>query len=585
MSKYYMPSSSDLRDPSFAHQSPVDRRERVPGLPAIWAGFLTLLIAAPWLRGGYIFGTDWTGPRRFDFPTGLYSSAPLEAVLAAVSRVVSAEWTGKLFVLFLLFTAALMAYRAAPAAGFVPRAAASTVYLFNPFVFGRLHYGQWFVLAGYALLPWVAIRLRRLLEQPSVARGLLLGVSLALVATVSSHLFLISTVLVGVLLLSYVVATDKRATYLKSIGPGTLAAVVAVLVISSYWLVPFVLGRGPEAAALGGITSADLHAFAAVADPRLGLVPNLLGLYGFWAENTGRFTSMKAFVPFWPGVLLVLLSIAAVGAVAAFRSRRERLAPWVAGLLIAAAVALVLEMGVSSPLTSGFVTWLDSTFPIYRGMRDAGKWAALLALVYSQLVALGAAAILAWLRHPRRLTPRTEWTVGVAIGLLLALPLYYGNGLLFGMHGEIQPSQYPAGWYAADRVLLSDSHPGRTIFFPWHEYMTYSFVRNQNAVIACPAPGFFSTPVLANTNPELPGEGPPTDADQLAIADLVAAGSQGEWAQVLAAHGVKYILVAREVDWKSYSYLGGEPDLMLVGDYGSILLYRNTRIREGFDSR
>ena len=35
--------------------------------------------------------------------------------------------------------------------------------------------------------------------------------------------------------------------------------------------------------------------------------------------------------------------------------------------------------------------------------------------------------------------------VAVAIGLLLAVPLYNGNGLLFGMHGEIKPSEYPAG--------------------------------------------------------------------------------------------------------------------------------------------
>jgi hypothetical protein len=38
---------------------------------------------------------------------------------------------------------------------------------------------------------------------------------------------------------------------------------------------------------------------------------------------------------------------------------------------------------------------------------------------------------------------------------------------------------------------------------------------------------------------------------------------------------VKYVLLAREVGWTDYGYLDSQPGLQLVGDYGSILLYRN----------
>jgi hypothetical protein len=287
---------------------------------------------------------------------------------------------------------------------------------------------------------------------------------------------------------------------------------------------------------------------------------------------------MKAFMPLWPTVLSILLVMAAFGAVWAFRQGRDQVGAWVAGLLIAAAIALVLESGVSSPVTRGLVTWLDATFPVYRGMRDAGKWAALLALVYSQLIALGTAAMLGWIRTRPMPKASTEWLGAVAASLLLALPLFYGNGLLFGMHGEIKPSQYPAGWYAADRALLADSHPARTLFLPWHEYMTYSFVRNQNSVVASPAPTFFSTPVVVDTNPELPGGAASTDPDQLAISELVKMGDQSGWAEVLAARNIKYVLLAREVDWKSYDYLDRQSDLTQVGDYGSIVLYRNNLV-------
>jgi hypothetical protein len=208
-------------------------------------------------------------------------------------------------------------------------------------------------------------------------------------------------------------------------------------------------------------------------------------------------------------------------------------------------------------------------------MRDAGKWAALLALVYSQLGALGAVAILEWLKKRARDQPRTELVVSVAIGLLIALPLYYGNGLLFGMHGEIKPSPYPAGWYAADRLIAADGQHGRALFLPWHEYMAYSFVQNQNSVVASPAPTFFSIPVLVSANPEVAGSAPPSDPDQVTVASLVQSGSQGNWSAELKALNVHFVLLAREVDWANYQFLDRQPGLAKVGDFGSIVVYEN----------
>src|SRR5229473_1357434 len=78
----------------------------------LWAAFLTALVAGPWLLPGYLFGTDWPGPRRLDFPTGLYSAAPLQAALAAISWAIGSESAGKLLVLGSLFAAAATAYGA-----------------------------------------------------------------------------------------------------------------------------------------------------------------------------------------------------------------------------------------------------------------------------------------------------------------------------------------------------------------------------------------------------------------------------------------------------------------------------------------
>ena len=540
----------------------------------LWSAFLTLAVAGPWLWPvGYLFGTDWPGPRRFDWPSVLSASVPLREALALLSRLISARATGELFVLATLFLIALTAFRAVPSPSFVARASGAALYSLNPFVYGRLHYGQFFLLAGYAVLPWVAIRLRELCREPSWRAGILFGTSISLVAVFTVHLFLVSAVLAVVVVPTYLVVAKFGADYTKRLGQALGLAVGSTALLSSYWVVPFVLGRGSEAAVVGSTGPQLLAAYAAVPDPTVGLVPNLVGLYGFWAENTGRFTSMKAFVGAWPVVLLIVLVISGIGAYAAVR-RKDNLAPWAVGLVLVAVVGLILEVGISHPLTAGFVQWLDATVPLYRGMRDAGKWAALLALVYSQLFGLGAAAILNWVRQLKVPAPQLEWLGAATIGLLLALPLYYGNGLLFGMHGEIRPSEYPAGWYAADRTLAADPHPRRTLFLPWHEYMSFDFIQNQNRVVASPAPEFFSVPIVGSANPEVAGSAP-TDPEQVAISSLVRAGATGDWGHQLALRNIKYVLLAREVDWQGYDYLNGLPGLSLLHDYGSILLYRN----------
>jgi hypothetical protein len=208
-------------------------------------------------------------------------------------------------------------------------------------------------------------------------------------------------------------------------------------------------------------------------------------------------------------------------------------------------------------------------------MRDSGKWAAILAFVYSQVIGLGGAALLGGIAMRIRDSRQAELAGAVATAFLLALPLYYGNGLLFGMHGEIKPSPYPAGWYAADQVLASDSRSGRTLFLPWHEYMSYSFIHNQNRVIVSPAPSFFSGSIVVSTDPEVPGITPPSNADQEAISRLVRDGSTGQWADVLNERNIKYVLLAKELDWTYFKFLDDQPGLTKIGDFGSIVLYRN----------
>ncbi len=569
VSRYYMALRSVARDPI----SVLNRPSRSSVYGVLWAGFITFMVVGPWLGGGYLFGTDWPGPRRFDFPTGISSSAPLQALLAAVAVVVQAELVGKLLVILILFGAALGAFLAAPADGFVARAGSALLYSMNPFMYGRLEYGQLYLLAAYALLPWVANRILVALRRLTLKDAAWAAVGLTLIGILSPHALLMTSVLAAVLG-AIVLASCRDAARIRRLAATLSGIAGGTAVLSSFWLIPVIAGRGYEGGLIGRASQADLRAFAAVPDTALGLVPNLLGLYGFWAENSGRFTSMKFFVPGWPLALVLVLLVCTIGAASALRRRSDPAAQWVAALIVTAIIALALEIGVSNQATGQLVNWLDGHLPVYRGMRDAGKWAVILAFAYSQLFAVGVAALRGWSARLPVVQPRAELVGGIVGAVLLAAPLYYGNGLLYGAHGTIQPSDYPAGWYAADRQLSSDQHAGRALFLPWHEYMSYSFVKNQNNVIASPAPTFFSVPILSSADPEVAGVAPPRDFDQTAIRQLIASGRDGSWQSVLPRLRVDYILVAHELDWQGYDYLNVTPGIALVGDYGSIDLYQ-----------
>lgn len=544
-----------------------------------WSAGLTLVLVGPWLLPGFLFGTDWPGPRHFSFPNTLTNDAPLLALLALAAHIVPAELVGKLLIVGTLLVAALGAYRSMPWDGFIPGAVASLVYTVNPFVYGRLHYGQLFLLAAYAVLPWLARSVRQFLVTPSLVRGLFVAAWLVLIGGFDLHLFLAALVLCGVMGIVCGIGKARDRGYLAQLGRGSLVAAAASAAGSAYWLIPFIRGSSPEATTVAGIGASDIRVYQAVGDPHLGLIPNLLGLYGFWAENIGRFPSFKLFAPVWPIVLVALLMVALVGALSVLLPRgddsRRDLRPWVIGLLIAGAIALVLDVGAADSRIAVLVSWLDRVFPPYRGMRDSGKWAAILALVYAQLVPLGVIAVTAAVKTRVPSGRVRNLAQALVTGLALALPLYYGNGLLFGMHGQLRPSQYPAGWYQADRLLLADPHPGRAVFLPWHQYLALSFVDNTNKVVASPAPSFFSIPVVISPNPEIPGLAAPGDPDQVAVSGLVIAARAGDWAPILARHNIKYVLLAREVDWRGYSYLSEERGLELVVDYGSVVVYRD----------
>src|SRR5207302_897714 len=192
-------------------------------------------------------------------------------------------------------------------------------------------------------LPWIAAQVLDLMRKPSRRPALILAAELTALGILDLHLLIPASLLLIVATVAFGIARRADRLYLNKLCKETGLALVTTAVVSSYWLIPLLAGSNSQGRTIVSVRSGDLAAYSASADPVFGLIPNLLGLYGFWAEETGRFTSMKAFVPLWPVILLVLIGLAALGAKAAIQRWTEidfaGGRPWVWALLGAGVIA------------------------------------------------------------------------------------------------------------------------------------------------------------------------------------------------------------------------------------------------------
>src|SRR6202165_2359022 len=228
-------------------------RERSTGIPYLTAIALSLLIAGPWLLPGYLFGTDWPGPRHFMVPSDLSSATLFDAVLAAVSAVISGELTPKLLIVAALLAGGLGAFRALPVGGFIPRAMASLIYVFNPFVYGRIHYGQLLLVAGYALLPWIAMQMLRLMREPGWRPALILAAELAALGILDLHLLIPAGLLLVGAGIAFGIAHRGARPYVGRLTRNLALALSATAAASSYWLIPLLAGTNSEGLAVGKV--------------------------------------------------------------------------------------------------------------------------------------------------------------------------------------------------------------------------------------------------------------------------------------------------------------------------------------------
>ncbi|HZS13196.1 MAG TPA: hypothetical protein VFC09_01230 [Candidatus Dormibacteraeota bacterium] len=465
--------------------------------------------------GGYVLLPDAVfGPRPAPVPWNL--TTPVAAVVHLASSWFGGAATGRAVVALALVLAGvgpMVLLRALP---WWAQCAGGLLGMLNPWTYDRVVEGQWAVVCAAALLflwlaAWEALRARPGLR-PALAAGLC-----AVVAVSFSPNFL---GILAVLAIGAVIAARawRSPPLLRWTAVG--AGVAALLLIPG--IAGFAAGSGAGTyQQLQGAGVADFTAYRSVPDPRFGLVPSLLGLYGEWAEGTGRFAVASDGTGWWPLAAAVLVGLALLGA---WRSpqRRWLLAVGLLGVLLSASTATSWGLSAAGALAEHV--------PLLAAYREPQKW---LALWLVALVVLDAEALAA---------ARGREAPALGIAMLAAILLPAGVTQLRELPQETAPAAYPADWEAAAAALDQAGADGQAVLvLPWHLYEPLPFT---GRLAANPAPVVFPGELVASQDPELPGAAPmPSPQGVGGLSLTVTDPAPCALATAVRATGVRFVVV------------------------------------------
>jgi hypothetical protein len=551
-------------------------RRFIAGSRRFWPYYLlTALVMLPLLRPGFIFALDMSFAPTLPMPSDVTPSYLLSVLLHILDLVLPAMMVQKLLLVTVILLPGIGMHRLLELwkrpglqngdwlwACYV----GGLLYAVNPFVYSRFMTGQYAVLLGYGLLPFVLWAVWRFFERPGFRRAWPVALLGTLVSIVSVHA--LGPAFAACAAIGGLWWYRRRAihTWRFAAGRWIIGIIGAGVIASSYWLVPLIRGQGSTAAIISGFSSADQAAFA-VQGEGLGRVGNVLGLQGFWADATGLYLMPQDVVSWWWLAVIALWLLVVVGIMCGWRLQR--------GLTIAMLFVLVsgvlLSLSTTLPGLQPLFAWLSDHSALAAGYREPQKFAMLIALAYAYF---GSMAIVALLSIVRQNAWLQRYRIGV-IALTCTLPLLCAPLMPWGFYNQFTPRDYPADWYTVNSYLNQHLAAGkRVLFLPWHLYMEFDFAER---IIAVPADKFFDASVITSNDPEYGGAAsymasPVQQALGTGILPQAAAGTS--LGAQLSPLGIQYVLVAKTFDHLTYSYLDRQTDLALVKDSQTLRIYK-----------
>ena len=424
--------------------------------------------------------------------------------------------------------------------------------MINPFVYIRFMAGHWLILMAYAILPFMVNSIIKFFDNPNRKQVTKTCLWITLIAILNMHILFLTLFLFLMFFLHGLIKTKERRNLLKS----TMLLGLSFLLLNTFWIIPLMTA---ESTKISQITSDDLAAFQTRSGGWNEFLSTLM-MYGFWRENAYilPISIIPSYIYFPLFALILFLTIHG------YLSCKEK---YKTPILITGITAQLLAVGVGHPWFRDIFTFLFENIFVLRGFREPQKFVALLVFAYAFLAAYGIENILEQIKRKK--------VKILASVLIIAIPFAYTPTMFNSFWGQIKTTDYPKDWYEINDYLNKDTQDFNVLFLPWHLYMDFKWIPNSEKRIANPATAFFDKPVIQGDNVEVgtiytSSTNPVSRYVQnLLKKDIANFGNR------LKLINVKYVILAKESDYRNYFYLFNQSDLELIKETDNLYLFKN----------
>jgi len=436
----------------------------------------------------------------------------------------------------------------------------SLFFLFNPFVYQRIMYGQIGVVAAFGLL---CLALGYGLSYVKDRKDFDLykwGIFTGLSFQFSPHFIFFSFIAYGFIFSILLWKKMERRELQKII----LVLLFFAVILNINWILGY-FTKHSQLDFKQRFNLNDLIAFQTAGKTGTEALGNVLMMSGFWAKDRGMYIDFTGAGGDWGVSFLLLSPIILLGLFLGLKNKESRLL--MLGLIFIFIISVILAVGIRLSVSREITYWLFHNVPFYKGLRESGKWISLIVIIYGILLALGLNQLSKY-----KIVRENKFLSAILISLLIVMQSPF---LLFGFNGQIKPVNYPKDWQEIDQYIISHKKDKECsdviLFLPWHLYMSFSWVNNR--LIVNPANSFFSCPVIQGTNMEWAGIYDNSgNRNGKIIKEWLEKKNEPNFLKDRGLN-VQYIILVKEVDWQEYEWLNNLSGLKLTKEMDTLRLY------------
>lgn len=513
-------------------------------------------------------------------------------LLSTLLSFVLPTWvTHKILLIGIIVSTGLSMHYTLPVKQKWPKYLAGFFYIVNPFFYTRLIIGHNYLLVGYALLPIAIWALNRASnKQPikpihegeknvfkyiweRIDMGLL--ITFFLIMNISIHTAYIFLVLAAIFLGTRILLRIKQSiqkpeneTKAKNWKEGIgiiLISLIGATLLNGYQFLP---GSGIDKALSNFDWERDFVSYSTASDETYGTIVNVLGLYGYYAENQyfGYDTLWPKFIlPYWPIFPVTVLILSIFGAINLIRKKRKTTI--MVTLMVALPLATLLAAGLSSELSKPVFIFFYNSIPYFTGFRDSQKWTMVLAFTYAYLGTIGLQCLIKTLRKSTKIMVISAAFTGVTL---------YTFTLFFAFNQQLKTYWYPPEWEKLKTMIERDTG-SEVVSLPWQIYSPYTFT---NGHLLGEAPKKYLYPLKVWSSNSTAMDFPLADTqDQTAknIQDMLSKPTQENIKALTKSSQIKYIWFEDNLlpdDPLDYSFLLNKSHFSLIYQKNKTYLYK-----------